>query len=275
MMVPGRSHPAQRVSKIMCPIEASGYLRVPRAGRSHHHPEADPPVRFEPPRSTVRPVTDGTSRFIPRDRPAERIVRCMFGLMLFGIGITLLIRAELGAAPWDVFHTGVSELTGISTGWIIVITGVLLLLLWIPLHERPGLGTVLNATVIGIVVDVALPIIDESSSLPLRIVMMAGGVVVVAIGSGFYIGAGLGPGPRDGLMTGLSKRRVAGRSISIRAGRTFVEITVMVIGIALGGAIGIGTLAFMLGIGPLVQIFLPPLTMSGRPAPADVTPAAR
>lgn len=220
-------------------------------------------------------MTDGTSKFVPRDRPTERIVRCVFGLVLFGVGITLLIRAELGAAPWDVFHTGVSELTGISTGWIIVITGVMLLLLWIPLHERPGLGTVLNATVIGIVVDLTLPIIAESDSLALRATMTLGGVVMVAIGSGFYIGAGLGPGPRDGLMTGLAKQTVAGRSVSIRAGRTFVELVVMLIGVLLGGAIGVGTLVFMLGIGPLVQVFLPRLTMTGRPVPAEVTGAAR
>jgi len=209
--------------------------------------------------------------FIPRDRPVERIVRCLFGLVLFGVGITMQIEANLGAAPWDVFHTGVSELTGISTGWIIVITGVLLLLLWIPLHERPGLGTILNATVIGVVVDVALPIIGEPGSVVARLVMTLGGVIIVAIGSGFYIGAGLGPGPRDGLMTGLAKRSVRGRSISIRAGRTFVEVVVMVIGVLLGGAIGIGTVAFMVGIGPLVQIFLPPLTMSPRTPSAPET----
>lgn len=216
-----------------------------------------------------------TSRFIPRDRPITRITRCVFGLILFGVGITLLIEADLGAAPWDVFHTGVSERVGISTGWVIVITGVSLLLLWIPLRERPGLGTILNATVIGIVVDLTSPLVGEPKALLVRVAMMAGGVVVVAIGSGFYIGAGLGPGPRDGLMTGLSRRSVAGRSISIRAGRTFVEIVVMVIGVVLGGAIGIGTVAFMVGIGPLVQIFLPPLTMSGRPAPTEVAGAAR
>ena len=213
--------------------------------------------------------------FFPRDRALERIVRCVFGLVLFGVGITLLIRAELGAAPWDVFHTGVSELSGISTGWIIVITGVLLLLLWIPLRERPGLGTILNATVIGIVVDIALPIIRESDLLLVRLVMMFGGVVVVAIGSGFYIGAGLGPGPRDGLMTGLAKQTIAGRSISVRAGRTFVEVVVLIVGIVLGGAIGIGTAVFTVGIGPLVQIFLPRLTMTATSPEQPVLGAAR
>ncbi|MFT6289982.1 MAG: putative membrane protein YczE [Ilumatobacter sp.] len=200
--------------------------------------------------------------FIPRDRIVERIIRCLIGLILFGVGITLLIQAELGAAPWDVFHTGVSELTGISTGWVIVITGVLLLLLWIPLRVRPGLGTILNALVIGVVVDLTLPIIETSDVLPIQLLMMFGGVVVIGIGSGFYIGAGLGPGPRDGLMTGLAQHSIAGRSITIRTGRTFVEVVVLIIGVALGGAIGIGTAVFTFGIGPLVQIFLPRLTMS-------------
>lgn len=223
--------------------------------------------------STLLPVSNApVTAFVPRDRAIERLVRCVFGLVLFGVGITLLIQAELGAAPWDVFHTGLSELTGISTGWIIVIVGVLLLLLWIPLRERPGLGTVLNATLIGIVVDITLPIIGESDQLVVRILMMLGGIVTIGIGSGFYIGAGLGPGPRDGLMTGLAKRSVAGRSISIRAGRTFVEVVVMIIGAALGGSIGIGTIAFMLGIGPLVQIFLPPLTMSASPSKSTSAP---
>ncbi len=213
-------------------------------------------------------MSDTAHRFIPRDRTAERIVRCVFGLVLFGLGITLLIRAELGAAPWDVFHTGVSELTGISTGWVIVITGVLLLLLWIPLGERPGLGTILNATVIGVVVDVSLPVVGESDNLLVRLAMMCAGVVVIAIGSGFYIGAGLGPGPRDGLMTGLSKHTIFGRSISVRAARTFVEVVVLLVGVALGGAIGLGTAVFTFTIGPLVQLFLPPLTMSS-PAPTQ------
>ncbi|WP_040494743.1 membrane protein YczE [Ilumatobacter nonamiensis] len=201
-------------------------------------------------------------RFVPRDQPVERIVRCMVGLILFGVGITLLIASDLGAAPWDVFHTGVSELTGISTGNVIIIVGVLLLLLWIPLREQPGLGTILNAFVIGIVVDITLPLVDGVDFVVVRVVMILGGVVIVAIGSGFYIGAGLGPGPRDGLMTGLARQSIAGHSISIRAARTGVEVIVLLIGIALGGAMGIGTVVFALAIGPLAQIFIPPLSMS-------------
>ncbi len=203
-------------------------------------------------------------RFVPADRAVERTARCVFGLFLFGVGITLLIEAELGAAPWDVFHTGMSELTGIGVGKVIILTGVALLLLWIPLREQPGLGTVLNALLIGLFVDLVTPIVPDTDLLVGRTIMMIGGVVIIGIGSGFYIGAGLGPGPRDGLMTGLAKRSIAGRPISIRGARTFVEITVLIIGVALGGAIGIGTAAFTFGIGPLVQIFLPRLTMGER-----------
>jgi uncharacterized membrane protein YczE len=203
-------------------------------------------------------------RFVPADRRSERIVRCLFGLLLFGVGVTLLIESDLGAAPWDVFHTGITELTGISTGWVIIITGVLLLLLWIPLREQPGLGTILNATVIGLVVGLTVPLVDDVALLVARIPMMLGGVVLIAIGSGFYIGAGLGPGPRDGLMTGLARRGAFGRSISIRRARTFVELLVLVVGVALGGAIGVGTAVFAFGIGPLVQVFLPRLTVPDR-----------
>jgi uncharacterized membrane protein YczE len=197
------------------------------------------------------------NRFVPTDRPVERIARCVLGLAVFGVGIALLIDAHLGAAPWDVFHTGVAELTGLPVGQITIITGVFLLLLWIPLGEQMGLGTILNAIEIGIVVDLVLPLLPEPELLVARIPMMVGGVVVIAIGSGLYIGAGLGPGPRDGLMTGMARR-----GVSIRFARTAIELTVLAVGIALGGAIGIGTAVFALGIGPLVQVFLPRLQIA-------------
>ena len=209
---------------------------------------------------TVHPMPP-TTRFIPRDRLAERLLRCTFGLALFGLGIAMLLDANLGAAPWDVFHTGVSALTGISVGNIVIITGIALLALWIPLRERPGLGTMLNAIEIGIVVDLVLPLVPEPDGLAARLALMAGGVVVIAIGSGFYIGARLGPGPRDGLMTGLARRPLLGRTVSIRQARTGLEIIVLVLGVALGGSIGLGTAVFAFGIGPLVQLFLPRLTM--------------
>jgi uncharacterized membrane protein YczE len=203
--------------------------------------------------------------FLPPDRPVERITRCVFGLALFGAGIALLIDSDLGAAPWDVFHTGISEITGIPVGSVIIITGVALLALWIPLRETPGLGTVLNAVEIGLVAGLLLDWLPDTEHLALRSAMMLGGVVLIALGSGFYIGAGLGPGPRDGLMTGLARR-----GPSLRAARTGIEISVLVIGVLLGGSVGIGTAVFAFGIGPLVQIFLPALTI--RPA-VDLAPA--
>lgn len=203
-------------------------------------------------------------RFWPHDRPVERIGRCTFGLALFGVGVALLIASDLGAAPWDVFHTGVSELTGIPVGTVIILTGLLLLVVWIPLREQPGLGTILNALEIGLVVDLLLPWIPEVDRLSIRVPMMLVGVVLIAIGSGFYIGAGLGPGPRDGVMTGLARR-----GLSIRSARTGIEITVLVTGVLLGGAIGVGTAVFALGIGPLVQLFLPPLTVAPRTERAE------
>ena len=198
-------------------------------------------------------------RFIPTDRPVERIVRCVAGLALFGVGVAMIIDADLGAAPWDVFHTGVSDLTGLGVGTVIILTGAALLLLWIPLRETPGLGTVLNAVEIGLVVDLVLPLIPEPDGLAARLVMMFAGVAVIGIGSAAYIGAGLGPGPRDGLMTGIAKR-----GVSIRVARTGIEVTVLLIGVALGGAIGLGTAVFAVGIGPLVQLFLPSLTIRPR-----------
>lgn len=183
----------------------------------------------------------------------------MFGLALFGGGIAFILEAHLGAAPWDVFHQGVSELTGISVGIVIVLTGLTLLLLWIPLRQRPGVGTILNALEIGVVVDLALILIPDTDRLVARIAYLVVGLVIMGVGSGFYIGAGLGPGPRDGLMMGLSQR-----GISVRVARTLIEAAVLVVGLLLGGSIGIGTVAFTLGIGPLVQFFLPRLSLPPR-----------
>jgi uncharacterized membrane protein YczE len=189
-------------------------------------------------------------------RLIERLARCIAGLALFGIGTALIVRGDLGLAPWDVFHQGVSNQTGIGIGNVIILTGLALMVLWIPLRERPGIGTVLNAVEIGLVVGLVLPLLPEPDHLAVRFVCMSGGIVLIALGSGLYIGSGLGPGPRDGLMTGLARR-----GLSIRAARTAIELTVVLIGIVLGGSIGIGTAAFAFGIGPLVQVFLPRLTV--------------
>ena len=188
-----------------------------------------------------------------------RLSRCIAGLAMFGIGISLILEAHLGAAPWDVFHQGVAEKTGISVGNVIIITGLLLLLLWIPLRQRPGVGTLLNALEIGFSVDVVMPLIPGTDLLVVRVAYLVAGLLVIAVGSGLYIGSGLGPGPRDGLMMGLKER-----GISVRVARTGIELTVLVLGVLLGGTVGIGTVAFTFGIGPLIQIFLPRFALPPR-----------
>ena len=193
---------------------------------------------------------------LPSDRFPERLVRCIAGLFLFGLGISMFLAAKVGMAPWDVFHQGMAKKLGISVGVMIEITGVFVLLLWIPLRQRLGLGTLLNAFEIGFVVWLIGDGLPHPHSLWVRVPMMLVGLVAIAAGSGLYIGAGLGPGPRDGLMLGLSKR-----GISVRVARTGVEAAVLVFGVLLGGSVGVGTVAFTLGIGPLVQHFLPRLRM--------------
>lgn len=177
----------------------------------------------------------------------------MLGLVLFGFGLALMVIAELGLSPWDVFHQGVSERTGIPIGTVVIITGLLLLVTWIPLKEKIGIGTIANAIVIGLVLDLALLVLPQSLDLlAARWLAMLSGVLIVAIGSGLYIGAGLGPGPRDGLMTGIT--RITGYPLALV--RAVLEIGVLILGWLLGGTVGVGTLVFAFGIGPLVQFFL-------------------
>ena len=186
------------------------------------------------------------------DRFLERLARCLVGLAFFGFGIALFLDSHLGVPPWDVFHKGLADKLDVSIGNVIIGVGVLLLLLWIPLRQKPGLGTILNAIEIGLVVNVAKDLLGEPEELWIRGLMLVGGLLVIGFGSALYIGAGLGPGPRDGLMMGLSER-----GVSVRLARTVIEIVVVIAGIALGGAIGIGTVLFAVGIGPLVQVLLP------------------
>lgn len=193
---------------------------------------------------------------VPPDRRLERFARCIVGLACFGLGISFFLEARLGLAPWDIFHQGVAERTGIPIGLVIEITGVVVLLLWIPLRERMGWGTVLNAVEIGLVVLLVADRLPHLERLAVRVPVLLLGLVSIAIGSGLYIGAGLGPGPRDGLMLGLAKR-----GMSVRVARTGVEAAVLVAGLVLGGTVGIGTVAFTFGIGPLVQYFLPRLRL--------------
>ncbi|MGA0864134.1 MAG: YczE/YyaS/YitT family protein [Ilumatobacteraceae bacterium] len=193
-----------------------------------------------------------------RERFAERLARCVAGLTMFGIGIAFFVRGDIGVPPWDVFHQGVSENSGYAIGTVIVFTGFAVLLLWVPFRLRPGIGTVLNAVQIGIVENIAEPLIPESPNPGVGVLYVALGMLAIAAGSGLYIGAELGSGPRDGLMIGVNARF----GISVRAARTTVEVVVLVVGVALGGGIGVGTFVFAFGIGPLVQIMLARFRMS-------------
>jgi uncharacterized membrane protein YczE len=193
---------------------------------------------------------------LPADRLPERLLRCAIGLGLFGLGISMFLTAKLGVAPWDVFHQGVSKHSGIPVGIVIEITGVCILLLWLPLREKMGWGTVMNAVEIGLVVFAVGGHLPHTRLLVFRLLYLAGGLLAIALGSGLYIGAGLGSGPRDGLMLALSRR-----NISVAVARTGIELLVLAAGLALGGSIGLGTVAFTFGIGPLVQLFLPRLRL--------------
>nr|WP_234327443.1 hypothetical protein [Streptomyces sp. NRRL WC-3742] len=171
----------------------------------------------------------------------------------------LMLRSGLGLDPWDVLHQGLQRSIGLSVGAWVTIMGALVLLLWIPMRQRPGVGTVANVAVIGAAMDLTLRLLDAPGGLPARIALMVGAVLLNGLATGLYIGARLGPGPRDGLMTGLHRR--TGRSL--RLVRTGIEVTVLVAGILLGGTAGVGTVLYALAIGPLAQLFLPWCTVPG------------
>jgi uncharacterized membrane protein YczE len=186
------------------------------------------------------------------DHVLRRLVQLYGGLALYGASSALLIRSGLGLEPWNVLHEGLSERTGLSIGVVLTLVGAAVLLLWIPLRQRPGLGTVSNVLVIGAAMDATLAVIPDAHGLAVRVALMVTGIVLNGAATGLYIAARFGPGPRDGLMTGLNRRT----GWSIRLVRTVVEITVVVTGFALGGTIGVGTLLYAVSIGPLAQVFL-------------------
>jgi uncharacterized membrane protein YczE len=188
-------------------------------------------------------------------RLARRLVQLYAGLVLYGFSIALMVRAHLGLAPWDVLHSGLTEHFPIDIGQALVIVSFVVMLAWIPLREIPGLGTISNAIVIGLSADVVLAVISVPDAISLRILLLAAGIGLQGLATAAYIGAQLGRGPRDGLMTGLARR--TGRSL--RLVRTLMELTVVVIGLLLGGAAGLGTILYAVSIGPLSQALLPPL----------------
>ena len=190
------------------------------------------------------------------------------GLTLYGVSMGMMVRSGLGLDPWDVFHYGIAQHLPVSFGTVTIIVGVAVLLLWIPLRQWPGLGTVANVVVIGLATDATLALLEAPDAMALRVVLLVGGIVLNGLAGALYIGSQFGPGPRDGLMTGLVRR--TGRSF--RLVRTSIEVTVLVVGWLLGGVVGLGTVLYAVLIGPVVQVFLPiftvPLDGSGRAWPA-------
>jgi uncharacterized membrane protein YczE len=214
-------------------------------------------------------ATTGKANYAPlplRIRPLTRLTQLYLGLAAYAVSMVLMVEARLGNQPWDVFHQGIAVRTGLSLGMVTIIVGAVVLLLWWPLRQRPGLGTLSNVLVIGAVFDLADAVIPTPSLLWQRIGFLVAGVLLCAVASGLYIGARLGPGPRDGLMTGL-----AARGHSIRLARTVIEVSVVAVGFLLGGTLGIGTIVYALAIGPLVQLTLPLFTTRERAVSAELT----
>jgi uncharacterized membrane protein YczE len=196
----------------------------------------------------------------------RRLIQLHLGLCLFGFALALMVRATLGLDPWNVFQQGLTGLTGLTLGQVSIAIGVVVMLAWIPLRQKPGYGTLANIFVIGLTVDASLAVLPVFEGLWLRAPLMAAGVVLNAVGCAAYIGAGMGPGPRDGLMTGLHQRL----GWSIRVSRLSIEATVLAAGWLLGGVVGVGTVLYAVAMGPLVQLFLPMFTLS---PPLKVSPA--
>lgn len=186
------------------------------------------------------------------DRLGRRLIQLYTGLALYGASSALLVESGLGLEPWNVLHQGLAELTGLTIGVVSIFVGAAVLLLWIPLRQRPGLGTVSNVFVVGIAMDGTLALVPDAHALASRVALLVAGIVLNGVATGLYIAASFGPGPRDGLMTGLHRR--TGRSI--RLVRTAIELAVVATGFALGGTVGIGTVLYAVAIGPLAQLFL-------------------
>jgi uncharacterized membrane protein YczE len=187
------------------------------------------------------------------------VPRLLAGLVGCGTGVASMVRARLGLGPWEVLHQGVAGRTGLTIGTVSILVAFVVLLGWVPLRQRLGIGTISNAVLIGLTTNTVLHLLDPPATLPVRIALLLAGILLLGAGSGLYIGAGLGPGPRDGLMTGIARRSEGRRSI--RLVRTGIELSALALGWALGGTVGIGTLLFALSIGPLVQFFLDKLSI--------------
>ncbi|MEV4637210.1 hypothetical protein AB0J80_07645 [Actinoplanes sp. NPDC049548] len=214
---------------------------------------------------TFQSNPETTTRRLPR-----RVSQLFAGLVLYGISMAFMVESRLGLTSWDVFHQGVSNTTGVSLGWVVILAGIPILLLWIPLRQRPGFGTMANLVVIGLVVDAALSVLTPGGSMAMRVTYLVVGILLNGVATAMYLSARFGPGPRDGLMTGIVNRFPR---LSIRLVRTTIEVSVVATGFLLGGTVGVGTIAYALAIGPLVQLLMPVFavratTGATRPAPA-------
>ncbi|MGH3333164.1 MAG: YczE/YyaS/YitT family protein [Nocardioidaceae bacterium] len=215
------------------------------------------PPRAVPQLANITPLAQ-----LRAGRLGRRLGQLTVGLVFYGISMAMMVRGTLGLDPWDVFHYGVASGIPLTFGGVVIVTGVAVLLLWIPLRQMPGLGTVANAVLIGLATDAALAVLVAPESLLGRAGLLTGGILLNGLATALYIGSQFGPGPRDGLMTGLVRRT----GWSVRVVRTSIELTVVAVGWMLGGVVGIGTIAYALAIGPLVQALLPRFVVE-LPAP--------
>jgi uncharacterized membrane protein YczE len=234
--------------------------------------QASPSQSWTMTRTSLAPMT--SLQQLRAGRTVRRLVQLALGLTLYGVSMGMMVRSRLGLDPWDVFHYGVAQHLPVSFGTVVIIVGVLVLLLWIPLRQWPGLGTVANVVVIGLATDATLAVLGAPTAMPARAGLLLGGIVLNGLAGALYIGSQFGPGPRDGLMTGVVRR--TGRSF--RLVRTTIELTVLAVGWLMGGVVGLGTVLYAVMIGPIVQVFLPLLTVEvqvlpGNDAASEVLPA--
>jgi len=190
-------------------------------------------------------------------RLGRRLPQLYVGLVLYGVSLAMMVRGDLGLAPWDVLHSGLAAHLPLTLGQAVVVMSFVVLLAWIPLREVPGLGTISNALVIGFSADATLAVLDRPSAIVLRVLLMVGGILLCGLATALYIGAQLGRGPRDGLMTGLARRT----GLSLRLVRTLLELSVVALGLLLGGHLGLGTILYAFALGPLTQLWLPAFTV--------------
>ncbi len=224
-------------------------------------------ARLEPVSTTTTPrvrpalLDLGPVAQLRAGRLGRRLPQLLVGLLLYGASLAMMVRGALGLAPWDVLHSGFIRHVPMTIGQAVVLLSFVVLLLWIPLREKPGIGTVANAVLVGLAADATLAVLAEPDSVVLRVGLLVGGLALNGLATALYIGSQLGRGPRDGLMTGLARRT----GLSLRLVRTALEVTVVVIGLLLGGALGLGTVVYALAIGPLAQLMLPWCTVEVSP----------